>query len=838
MRRPAVIRYAPRMLVRPLLFTLITASIACQDTASPRPGDAADLRDAGPPPDSRTDAHPRPDATPRRGPGETCDPGECARGACVHGVCSALCVRDDDCEAPSSRCVGRGGAGRCSVPCERIGDCAPGLLCAAVDEAGGICVAPGPGAADAPCAGREDCASWFCAGDRCLGACDPTTDPTPAPATPCPPDQRCLPLNTQAICTPTGPLPAEAPCDGPTPCATGVCRGGRCADACPDGTCADDRICLRYALIQLCERRCADSTDCGPTGVCQLIGRQRLCVTRGPRAAAEHCETDADCHSGVCALGQCAARCDDAPCPAGTACVHDIAGATCRPIGPAATGARCETASLCASGFCGAGICTLDCADDGPCPPGTRCTTFADGRFCFPTCADDLDCAGPAFCEPRFAEGPTCFWRGPAPTGAACLDHRDCASGRCADGACLAGCVAECPAGQRCVDFGTGTYCAAPPLPLEAACDAGDPCAPGLTCTAGRCLPACPDGCPASALCRGAQCHPRCAADADCRPGRGCDRFAGSCIDPGPTAAGAACTSAADCADQLCLDGRCRAACDPGDDGGDGDPGDPGDPGCPNGDRCLALGDRRWCVPAGPADPGAPCATGAECTTGLCLGRRCASSCDAPCPPDTACRPGPGGPWCTGLCDFDRPCAPDETCARAPGAREGRCVIAPPPTDACATALDCAPPTVACLEAPDGLRCRLPCRLNHAADCPPAHVCAPLPPDPLPNTPTHPHPAGACLPAGPAPPLAPCARAADCASGWCLTDYLDGRCAAPCQTDADCPDAPAPDASRCIDLARDPAAPRLTCAPPCAHDRDCAPPLACRRDIDGRGACY
>lgn len=787
------------MFTRLLLIALVALSAACEDGGSTAASDAAVDVDRAPPPDSATDAEAdaHADAAPRRGPGESCAPGQCARGACVNGVCSALCVRDADCDPEAPRCVGRGGAGRCSVPCEGLADCAPGLVCAAIDALGGICVAPGAGRAGDPCAGREDCASWFCAGDRCLGACD---------AAECPPGERCLPLTTQAVCTPAGDAPPEAPCAGPGDCVSGVCRGGRCADACPDGACPDDRTCLRYPVIQLCERRCADSADCGETGVCLLVGRERLCVTRGARAAGESCALDAECHSGVCALGQCAARCDDGACPPGTACVRDIAGATCRPIGPATVGARCEGGSLCATGFCGAGVCTVDCADDGPCPAGTRCTTFADGRFCFPVCDDDVDCAGPAFCEPRFAEGPTCFWRGAAAAGEGCADHRDCASGRCADGRCLASCLAECPAGQRCVDFGTGTFCAAAPLPVEAACDAGDTCAGETLCTAGRCLPACADGCPPGAVCRAGRCHPRCEADADCRPGRICDRFAGACIEPGAAAAGAICRAAADCEDGLCLDGRCRAACAAL---------------CGAGETCLALGDGRWCVPAGRGEPGAVCATGAACASGLCLGRRCAVPCDDDCPTGTRCQPGPGGVWCAGACDFETPCGPGEACARAPGALAGECVAQAPPIDACATDADCAAPAVTCREATDGRRCRPPCR--DAADCAPGEGCAPLRAD---------ADAGICVPAGQGAPLDPCATGADCASGWCLADYLDGRCGARCATDADCP------AGRCVDLARDPAAPRPSCAPACEDDDDCAPPTECRRGLDGRGACY
>lgn len=778
-----------------VVFASIALCVGCDGGSDAVARDAGSPVDAAGPPDI-VDGSQMADAAPRKGAGEACEAGECARGACVQGTCSALCVRDADCEAAAPRCVGRGGAGRCSVPCTGAEDCAPGLLCAAIDEAGGICVAPGPGGGGAVCAGREDCASWFCSGGQCLGACDGEG---------CAAGARCLPLSTQAVCSPTGAGAREALCGSSGACASGVCRGGRCSDVCDDGECGDDRICVRYPLIALCERRCADSVDCGERGVCLLVGGERICVTRGPGAAGDGCGVDAECASGVCALGQCAARCDDGGCAAGTACVRDIAGAVCRPAGPAPAGARCEGSALCATGFCAAGVCTSDCAEGGGCPVGTRCTAFAEGSFCFPACARDDDCGGPAFCDVRFAGGPTCFWRGERAEGEACGDHRECASGRCA-GVCLARCVAECPAGQQCVDFGTGTFCVSEPLPIGAACDEGDVCADGAACVAGRCLPGCGGGCPVGAVCLGAQCHSACAVDADCRPGRGCDRVSGGCVDPGPGAVGAGCDDTRDCADGLCLDGRCRGRCAGG---------------CAAGEGCVVLGDAGWCAPVGAGEAGAVCAVGGDCGSGLCLGRRCASDCENGCPAGTACRPGPGGAWCGGVCGFDAACAAGEVCARRVGEAEGACVVAAARVEACVVDGDCVAPDVACV---DG-RCRPPCRLGRD-DCGPERVCAPRGLATLPDAEV-----GICRPVGAAGVLAACEADADCASGWCIEAYLDGRCGAPCADEAAC-------AGRCVDLARDPSAPLWSCAPPCERDADCAAPLRCRRDLDGRGACF
>ncbi len=772
------------------------ACAACDDPPVTPPADGAVVDRAPPPPDTT----PPP---PRKAAGEICAPGQCARGSCVHGVCSALCARDGDCEAATPLCAGRGGAGRCSAVCRSAADCAPGLVCAVVGLDAGMCVAPGPGAAGDACAAREDCASWFCAEGRCAGACDDGR---------CPADRRCLALHTQAVCIPVGEGPLEAVCGSGGDCESGICRGGRCADACPDGACADDRVCLRYPAANLCERRCADSEDCGASGRCLLVGDQRLCVTRGVAEAGAGCAAHAECASGRCDLGRCSAPCPDGVCPAGAACVADITGSACRPAGPATVGARCEAGPICASAVCGAGVCTADCAD-GACPAGTRCVGFADGAFCFPTCAADDDCPSVAFCDARFAAGPICFWRGSAAAGAACADHRDCASGRCAAGRCLGACTAECPAGLRCVSVGRGRFCAARPLPAEAACEAVDGCAEGLACAAGRCLPDCAAGCPADAICRDGQCHPRCADDLDCRAGRVCDRLAGACIEPGPGGADAPCAGAADCAAGLCLDGRCQGRCGAG---------------CAAG-VCVDLGRDRLCLPVGEAPPGAVCAAHADCAGGLCLGRRCAAPCGDGCPEGTACVERFGGSWCVGACGPEAPCAAGEVCDPAADAVGGQCVAAPPEPAvgaACAGDADCGPGAAGCLEGADGRRCRAPCRLA-AADCPAEQACAPLA---LPagegEVP------GACVPAGPGSRLAACDGGGECGSGWCISGYLGGRCGAPCRADADC------GGGRCVDLARDPAAPLRVCADRCLDDADCADPLRCRRDAAGDGACY
>ena len=256
--------------------------------------------------------------------GERCQEGECRRGACVHGVCSPICSDDDDCGTPAARCLPRGSTNRCSISCQRHDDCADGLFCAVSGPDLGMCLEPGVQQAGAQCSDDAECASWFCSRGRCLGTCDNTS---------CPEGERCLPLHTQSVCTPTGDILHGGTCRRDNDCISGLCRGAQCVDACPDGECGDDRVCIRYARLNLCERRCRESSDCGPDAFCSLSGQERICRTRGTLDADSACVRDTDCHSGRCAEGRCAFPCEETTCPDGYACIRDLTGALCRAAG-------------------------------------------------------------------------------------------------------------------------------------------------------------------------------------------------------------------------------------------------------------------------------------------------------------------------------------------------------------------------------------------------------------------------------------------------------------------------------------------------------------------------
>ena len=784
-----------------LPFAVLAAACDAPPTAAPPP-------DASPTsPDAANLPTPAPDAA-LLPTGAQCDDGACASGACVHGVCSPLCARDSDCEA-NQKCVGRGGAGRCSVLCRENDQCAAGLICVVNGPDEGFCVAPGPGPAGALCESREECESWFCSGGECLARCDDN---------PCPNTHRCLSLHTQSVCTPAGPLARESPCQSGSECVSGVCRGGRCSDTCPEDECDDDRVCVRWTTVNLCERRCARSADCGETGVCLLQGNQRVCATRGTTLADEACGRDTDCRSGLCADGVCARSCGDDRdnCPAGWACVEDIKGALCRPAGPAPLGARCAGNAGCATAVCGAGVCTRDCADGAACPAGTHCTHFTNGAFCFPDCRADRECPGVAFCDRNFAEGRTCFWRGTGDAGTPCTRHRECRSGHCANGFCLVTCEGgePCPAGTRCVDADTADVCTQVPLSLGAACHTENACAEGLRCLAGRCVSSCEAGCRGGTTCVEGWCQTPCDRHEHCREGRNCDGLGTRvCMDPGPSAAGDACTTSDECSEGLCLDGACRALCGP----------------CREGETCVTLGGRQYCLETGPKAVASACERHGECTSGLCIGQRCSGPCEdgQTCVDGMACEPVFGALRCVGACiPADGVCPPEGVCQVSRSESVGRCTARGEEGqvgDACETSADCGPGSIGCRSGIDGRLCRAACALWRGDGCADDEVCAATRVSDQ---------TGACVPSGLGADLDPCGEDAECASGWCVGGYLEGHCGRRCQMDADCPD------GVCIDIARNPAAPFWICAPGCNEDSDCETPLRCRRNMAGQAACY
>lgn len=712
---------------------------------------------------------------------------ECETGQCLHGVCSPICTDDEACPA-GFHCAERGGDGPrvCSRTCDPQTACPAGLFCAPDAPGRGACVAPGAGAAGAACAGPDDCASWACVQGTCLAACGPDA--------PCPDDGVCLSLHVGGVCGRRGAGAPEAPCRSGADCASGVCRGGGCSVVCdatltPD-PCPGDRRCIAYETLGLCERLCAGAADCGPAGLCLPDGGTTRCQTRGTAGAGDACEAPADCRSGHCSAGRCDPECRDG-CPAATACVRDVTGATCRPAGGQPENAPCATGVECRSGFCAAGRCGHDCVAGPSCPAGMSCVTFASGRFCFPRCRADTDCEAPAFCADDLGPEPVCFWRGAAADGVVCRDDFECRSGLCRGERCLPPCPdGACPGGLECRAFGRGPFCTELPAALGAECTADVECDVDLRCTAGRCLPACAGGCPPEASCppEGAQCHPACTRDADCRPGFVCQRHDGAhayCAPPGDTPDGAPCARGPACQSGLCHGGRCRPDC--------------------NG-----------CTPGGGLAIGTPCARDTACASGLCVAGVCAHPCpEAGCGVGRTCVFVDDARVCLGLCEKgDLDCDPGLACAPEPtgllvcrGARPGGV----PEGSACTSDDDCAVTSPVCRA---GLCHRL---CDRDAECGAGRRCG--------ETQSG---LRLCVTVGAAPPMSPCELDSVCDAGLCE----GGRCFRACADDCG-------PSGRCEDAARNPSAPDRRCVPTCTPDAPACPEgTQCRTGADGLAGCY
>lgn len=285
-------------------------------------------------------------------------------------------------------------------------------------------------------------------------------------------------------------------------------------------------------------------TDCG--GICSPCGMGQACLVA------------ADCASGVCLLGTCAApsctdgvrngRESDVDC--GEACIPSRC----------ASGDHCTNDEDCSSFRCRDGACEVATCSDGL-RNGAESDLDCGGPSCAP-CATGLSCGADQDCATRVCSAARCApdscrdqrvdpgetdidcggsLCGPCRGGSACVLHADCMSGTCLGGTCSA---ASCTDGvlnqaETDVDCG-GSGC--PACPAAAACMMGANCQSGV-CAQQRCAePTCSDfvqnGTEMSVDCGGA--CPACAT-------------------------GAACTLGTDCVSGVCLAETCAPArCDDG----------------------------------------------------------------------------------------------------------------------------------------------------------------------------------------------------------------------------------------------------------------------------------
>ncbi|MBI4816084.1 MAG: hypothetical protein HY791_07500 [Deltaproteobacteria bacterium] len=300
---------------------------------------------------------------------------ECASQHCAvpcdgYGSCAPLaCLSDGECEVPGSdrthccvsgRCEASEGACglRTGVQGSNCGeggatDCAAGLACLDACVSTSYCAASCT--ADSECEALDPMLGCFHVvggGQRCvrdpdkLVACVTDRD--------CDPDSVCTPSvsfeGNEVIktCTaPTGRSVTGASCTRSETCRSGLCMSGLCTAGCGVDAdcvcsgfgCARDQICLDVwfsvggtpSATKLCSaaRRCATSSDCEGTRVCQPYperdGWETVCGV--PRLGAADvggaCAENADCRTLLCHEASCRATCDGtstSSCPAGGSC--------------------------------------------------------------------------------------------------------------------------------------------------------------------------------------------------------------------------------------------------------------------------------------------------------------------------------------------------------------------------------------------------------------------------------------------------------------------------------------------------------------------------------------
>ena len=329
---------------------------------------------------------------------------------CLDGVCGAPCLEDAACPG-GQNCL----EGRCTEPdvCRGALDCLEGRVCAR-----GACR---DHCDRLPCDGSQAC-------DRATGVC--------GEASPCRADDGCFPGNRCVNSACVAPCRENADCPGAMSCTEGACTeppscvtsldclgdrgcaGGRCVDACVNGTCRGARRCVDDLCVE--GPGCMAPADCDRDRACHPDAQ--ICVPRcpdgrcpgllicGEGALCEEaaCVADVDCIGDRgCRLSRCrAVECEDHTACPGERCRAWV----CSPAEPAACPAgwvardgHCEQPGPCVANTCPAGTlcgangrCAL-CANDNDCPGGTRCRAGA--------CADADPCAGDGDCLP----GHTCF---------------------------------------------------------------------------------------------------------------------------------------------------------------------------------------------------------------------------------------------------------------------------------------------------------------------------------------------------------------------------------------------------------------------------------------------
>lgn len=318
--------------------------------------------------------------------GSSCsDPGECASGYCVDGVCcNTSCGggATNDCQACSTA-LGGTSTGTCTTlsvsyaptvqcrassgaPCDLADYCVAGTTTCfdTYRPSGTLCRASA-----GPCDVQEVCTggSPSCPADAFVSSgtvCEAADEPCEVSAT-------CT--GSSAACPSTGAAPAGTPCGGAPsgPCdVQDQCNGS--SFACPALYASPGTVCLAANGVCDADDVCTgSSTDCPAS----YLSAGTLCRPAAPICdVAEYCDgASADCPSDVTIP-------DCGPEICGSGSDEDLDGLTdCFDSADCASHPTCGTTELsCSDGIDNDADGTTDCADATECPNGTVCNGTGD----------------------------------------------------------------------------------------------------------------------------------------------------------------------------------------------------------------------------------------------------------------------------------------------------------------------------------------------------------------------------------------------------------------------------------------------------------------------------
>lgn len=299
-------------------------------------------------------------------------------------------------------------------------------------------------ALEASCTDDASCGGGLCAaeggqGPRCLQACDVVLQD-------CPAELRCIQLEGRCagacLDADASTVDLDGPCTSHAECASGFCfRRDDGTGLCRPPCAVDAGSCEASEACALTETRC---------GAC--VPAEEVAV----RGMGERCRRDEDCRGAVClevgAQRVCSARCAaDRTCAVkGFHCVRS----NCVPGERQGLAGSCLESDNCVPGLSceqpatrealAVGLCTRDCSEEA-CPDGLFCRELDEARLCL---SERL------------------------PLTATCDSDDNCESLRCESGRCAAPCpVGEpCPPGLRCTAQASGEALCVPPVAESFGC--------------------------------------------------------------------------------------------------------------------------------------------------------------------------------------------------------------------------------------------------------------------------------------------------------------------------------------------------------------------------------